>query len=233
MLTKTGNILKKVRDLQGFKQQEIASRIGIDYTSIAKCENGVPALSRETVGKICHILSVNEAFIYGQDDYIFRRNSFLKMRVKGLNARLDSLDWLRLLTRGVAEVKGLLLTRKETEKILAGMIKDSMNSVFLVAIDIPLNISSFVEKWYNQEPEVIKNKKLKVVPFFDRIDHDLADYGSFSDIEGYSKDMIAQMIEKEFEDDLSTEENDLIKKIRRKFVNIQDLSDYVDKNYGI
>lgn len=134
-------VLKFVRQLLDLTQGDIANMVGVDSSSIAQLERGLPALKRETVKEICGILSINDGFVYGEANDIFRPRSFLKMTVKGKHNMALPTRWFSLLvdSRKLGKVEVLLYCRKVPGKVIGALIRDSLGSVFIVKVEVFLD----------------------------------------------------------------------------------------------
>lgn len=221
-----GETIRQVRELLNMRQEDLASSLGAAQKSISQIEQGIPALKRETIEKICKMLHINTDFIYDENNYIFNKNSFLKMRVKGLNNRISPLKWFDLLTRNseLEEVKVLLLCNKIPGNILAAMVKDSMNSVFLVRIDIPLKIQSLVDHIRQNK---IKHVRLKGITIFEEIDGPVS--WGLDELSSYNKEEILSIIEKQFKGELTAKEHELLSVVRKNPSKIDMVIDFAKK----
>lgn len=64
-----GNRIRGLRDRRGFKQQELAERIGISRQVLSNWERGYTLVDSEGVAKLAKILEVSADYIlYGRDD---------------------------------------------------------------------------------------------------------------------------------------------------------------------
>lgn len=225
---KKGQILKKVRELQGITQIEIARKLGIDQTSINKIENNISALNKEYISKICKILSINEEFLYNKSDYLFIPKSFLKFRVKGLKARVSPFAWLDLISGYSSAARVLLLVRENKASVLCACVKDDRDSIFFVRIDIPLTF----QKVFDYIKELPNNKRdnipVLVKSFFDRLDV-AGIYHSFDAIAHYDRNAVNSLIEEAFVEVLTDKEKELILKIREKSIDPHILIRYIKR----
>ncbi|MFI5294336.1 MAG: helix-turn-helix domain-containing protein [Thermodesulfovibrionales bacterium] len=216
--------LAEIRNLLGITKAEVAVRLGVNGSSVARKEAGIPALSDDYIPQICAMLSVNEAFLSGKTSYPFLPNSFSIFHVKGLKNRISPLGWLNLLITYSENIKLLLLLRRKSDNVVAACVKDDKDSVFLISVEIPLLFKTVFEYIGKQAEGKVRVTEKEC---FDS--PNIASPHTFSDIAHYSRDLVESMIEDAFADVLSDKEKELVKFIRGKNVPIEKMIDYAKK----
>ncbi len=202
------SIVVQIRKLQNISQAELAKKTGVNQSSIARWEAGIPAIADEYISKTCEILSIKKSFLDGKTDYPFKHAAFIKFFIKGLSYRLHPFAWLEMLLQ-YSDLKILLLLREDTDKVIAACVQDDHGSIFLISIEIPLTWKDFFD-FQNQYSTKGTHKALITTKHFFSAKGTLGLYHFFNDIVKFSRDDIARKIEEAFSDVLSDEEKKLI-----------------------
>jgi transcriptional regulator with XRE-family HTH domain len=202
--------LLETRKLQNLSQDEIAVKLGINQSSVARAEVGIPAISAEYITQMCNILSVNPDFLKDKSGYPFEPGAFIKFYIKGLSARARPLAWMDLLMQYTEKINILILLREKNNNVFAVCAKDDKDTVFLISVDVPLTrkaVFDQMEKQYKKAGSYIVSEHFFFTP----------------DLENWSREDIENLIDKAFADVLSNEEKKLIKLIREKKIPIETL----------
>jgi transcriptional regulator with XRE-family HTH domain len=227
-------ILSEMRKLQNISRDEIAKKLGINQSSVARAEVGIPAISAEYITQMCNILSVNPDYLKDKSDYPFIPGAFIKLHIKGLSARIRPLAWLDLLLKYTKRIDILLLLQEGKGNVVAACAKDDKDTVFLVSVDIPLTREYVLNC---PDPRFIKSEKVRMaINYFFHAHGKLDFYKSFASLDKMSKEDIENLIDKAFADVLSNEEKKLIKLIREKKIpinNVFDLAKKINKREGM
>ena len=220
-MRKTG-LVSQIRKLQGISQSELAKRISVNPSSIARWEAGIPAIADGYISKACEILSIDKNFLTGESDYPFKPGAFIKFYVEGLPYRLRPLIWLDLLFEYTENFKILFLIKIDKGNVVAACAKDNRGSIFLVSIEVPLKWKEVFD--YTKKYSDKKEKINIATEYFFGIQDELVFSKSFSYLlVEQSKEDIEKKIDQVFADILSDEERKLIELIRRKKIPIEPL----------
>lgn len=208
------SIISEIRKLQDISQAELAQRAGINQSSVARWEAGIPAIAENYIAKVCKILSIEKHFLEGKSEYPFLSKSFLIFKIQGLKARVNRFKFIEYLFPFSKELKILLLLNPQN-KVLSACMKDDHGTIFLVLIYIPLMVFDVI-KYFEKLPEKDRNKVMFKTDQFFCDKKEFGIYRTTDDIRNFSKDDVEKLIDESFLDFLSDKEKEIIKLIRQR-----------------
>lgn len=219
-----------IRQLRGLSQREIARRLGVNQSSVARAEAGIPALSPEYLKQMSAIIAIDLNFLEEKKEYPFVVGSFSLFRVRGLRYRLHPLKWLEVLSTYTEELRVLLLLRRHSSDVLAACVKDDKNSIFLVEVAVPLTYKTVFD-FVNQARGKSKTEiYVAGKEYFDaRGVAGPAARRSFAGIENFTRAQIESMIEDTFAELFTDDEKKLIADLRRLKIAPSKMSEYAEK----
>lgn len=104
MRSDIGSIIKKARLLKGYTQEELAEKVGVQKSAVAKWENGrVSEIKRSNLGKLAEALGLDPASLVG--DYNIEETEKPTAADDGLSESVRKLiDFARTVPEDKAEM---------------------------------------------------------------------------------------------------------------------------------
>lgn len=83
-----GRQLRKLREIKGYSQEQLAELVGLEYQTISRIETGVYFTNFENLGKLAKALDVNIKDLFDFSEENITKDQWIKL----INNHIENLD---------------------------------------------------------------------------------------------------------------------------------------------
>lgn len=149
--TQNYKVIKYFRKFAGLTQKELAERVGVDRSTIAKLEAGLPVLKVEEVEKIYEILKIN------RNGSPFLQNQIYWCKIRSVDILFDMLSFIDSYSK---DIEGLAHFHTQYGKFTGLFLKNEVSAYFVFCLVPPISANTYLATINIMKESFISIKKI-------------------------------------------------------------------------